>query len=147
MSLVPRYVVRMWYSKTNRLISTSRLLKTDPFQAGSVIWLASNNSGLCPFRALQQYMVVHPSNTGPLFVFQCCKYLMRKDISNSLRQLLPNNQGLSSHSFRIGAASTAASVGHPGWLIQSQSVGGSLVVMVIPSGNLGMYGWGGSQDM
>ena len=77
-----------------------RASKTDPFQAGSVIRLASNNLWLCPFRALWQYMVVHPSNTGPLFVFQCGKYLTRKDISNSLQQLLPNTQGLSSHSFR-----------------------------------------------
>ena len=61
-------------------------------------------------------MSVHPSKTGPLFSFQGGKYLTRKDISNVLREfLLHNPKGISSHSFRIGAASA----GYPQWLIQS----------------------------
>ena len=61
-------------------------------------------------------MSAHHSKTGPLFSFQGGKYLTRKDISNVLHEFLPHNtKGISSHSFRIGAASA----GYPRWLIQS----------------------------
>ena len=94
--------------------------KTDPFQAGSIIRLAPNSSPTCPVKALKLYMRAHHSKTGPLFSFQGGKYLTRKDISNVLHEFLPHNtKGISSHSFRIGAASAAASAGYPRWLIQS----------------------------
>ena len=94
--------------------------KTDPFQTGSMIRLAPNSSSTCPVKALKQYMSVQPSKTGPLFSFQGGKYLTRKDISNVLHEFLPHNtKGISSHSFRIGAASAAASTGYPRWLIRS----------------------------
>ena len=93
--------------------------KTDPFRMGVIIKIAANNSILCPVIALKQFMACHPSRTGPLFTFHNGRFLTRKDISKILVDFSQSSDNLSSHSFRIGAATTAASMGHPRWLIQS----------------------------
>ena len=92
--------------------------KTDPFRMGTSVRLAANGTSLCPVQALGEYIAVHPSQHGPLFTFQNRKYLTRKDINTALKVYLGMNH-VSSHSFRIGAASTAASAGYPRWIIQS----------------------------
>ena len=84
--------------------------KTDPFRCGVDIRLAPNGSSLCPVEAHKQFMAIHPTKSGPLFTFQSGRYL---------RDLYPTCiTSVSSHSFRIGAATTAAYMGHPCWLIQ-----------------------------
>ena len=92
--------------------------KTDPFRMGVLVRLAENGTILCPVRALTEYMAVHPNKQGPLFMSQSNKYLTRRDINKALKAYL-NLSNVSSHSFRIGAATTAAGAGHPRWLIQS----------------------------
>ena len=94
--------------------------KTDPFRAGVTISLHANNSPLCPIKALRPYLNHHPSKSGPLFVWQVGRNLTRTGFSSALSRIRPQGvQNLSSHSFRIGAASTAAAAGHPRWLIQA----------------------------
>ena len=94
--------------------------KTDPFRLGVSIRLATNNSYLCPVGALKNYWRIHPSRKGPLFVFLDGKYLTRKGLAAVLKDVLPETcKNISTHSFRIGAATTAAANGHPRWLIQS----------------------------
>ena len=107
--------------KNNRVNIDIKASKTDPFRVGSVIRLSPNNSSLCPVDTLRQYLLVHPTKSGPLFTFQNGKYLTRKNISNLLQEFLPqdSSKNISSHSFRIGAATTAANAGYPRWLIQS----------------------------
>ena len=73
---------------------------------------------LCPVKALTEYRAVHPTKAGPLFTFQNRKFLTRKDINKALKVHL-DLPAVSSHSFRIGAATTTANTGHPRWLIQS----------------------------
>ena len=94
--------------------------KTDPFRTGATVRIAPNNSELCPVMAIHQFRAVHPSKRGPMFTFQDGKYLTRSEMSKTLKRFLPHaSETLSSHSFRIGAATTAARMGHPRWLIQS----------------------------
>ena len=93
--------------------------KTDPFREGVSIRLAANNSLLCPITALRQYLAVHPSRTGPLFTYHSNKYLTRKDMNLLLRDTTDGMVNTSSHSLRIGAATTAAAMGCPKWLIMS----------------------------
>ena len=94
--------------------------KTDPFRAGVNITLHANSSPLCPIKALRPYVRCHPTRSGPFFAWQDGRYLTRAGFSSVLNRIRPQNlKNMSSHSFRIGAASTAAAAGHPRWLIQA----------------------------
>ena len=93
--------------------------KTDPFRHGMTIRLAANDSLLCPINALREYLSVHPSHTGPLFTYQNNKFLTRKDINQILHRTTNGLANTTSHSLRIGAATTAAAMGCPKWLIMS----------------------------
>ena len=73
---------------------------------------------LCPVKALTEYRAVHPTKDEPLFTFQNRKFLTRRDVNKALKVHL-NLPAVLSHLFRIGAATTAASAGHPRWPIQS----------------------------
>lgn len=100
---------------------TLKASKTDPFRSGTTVRLAANGSPLCPVAALSAFMMNHPSQSGPLFVFHDGKYLTREKISKYLKQFISSMpvKNVSSHSFRIGAATTAARAGYPRWLIQT----------------------------
>jgi site-specific recombinase XerD len=94
--------------------------KTDPFRAGVHITLHANNSPLCPIKAIRPFLRNHPSKTGPLFVWHDGRHLTRSGLATVLKRICPQGtQNMSSHSFRIGAASTAAAAGHPRWLVQA----------------------------
>ena len=94
--------------------------KCDPFRSGITVRLTENKSLLCPVNALKEFSKVHPSKKGPLFAFQDGRYLTRKSWSTLLSKFKPAHlKNLSSHSFRIGAATTAAAAGYPRWLIQA----------------------------
>ena len=76
---------------------------------------------LSPYRSLRAPQAVQPP-PGPLLVFQSGQLLTRSSVTNLLRDAarcvgLPY-QSLKGHSFRIGAASTAAAAGLPDWLIK-----------------------------
>ena len=94
--------------------------KTDPFRVGTNIHLHRNNSPLCPVRALLYYLNIHPVKSGPLFTWHDARYLTRSGLASVLNRIKPQHVlSMSSHSFRIGAATTAASAGYPRWLIQA----------------------------
>ena len=99
--------------------------KTDPFRKGHTITLFSTNTCTCPVVAYRKYISVRKkgSNDAPVFVFQSGICLTRSNLTSTLRRLLTSAghkaEVYSSHSFRIGAATTAASVGTPAWLIQT----------------------------
>lgn len=92
--------------------------KTDPFRKGVTITLAANNTILCPIAALLHYLHHHPTLSGPLFTYTNRRYLTRRDLNTILRKYSTNQLTLSSHSLRIGAASTAAAMGCPRYMIQ-----------------------------
>lgn len=108
-------------SQTNgRILINVKASKTDPFRHGCYIRLSPTHSEVCPVSALNKLYSIH-SKQGPLFTFQDQTFLTRRRLNNILKKALPSrgNQGAtSSHSFRIGAATTAAAAGFPKWLIQ-----------------------------
>ena len=93
--------------------------KTDPFRQGVVLRIAKNDSPLCPVNALCHLARIHPSKSGPLFTFANGRYLSRRDVNKLLVESTGGKMNISSHSLRIGAASTAAASGCPKWLIQA----------------------------
>ena len=101
--------------------------KTDPFRHSCTVTIGATLSSTCPVSALQKYIDLRPAapaNT-PLFIFQDGTFLTRPSLTRHLRLLLQPIEGVTptsfaSHSFRIGAATTAAAAGLPDWQIQAR---------------------------
>lgn len=103
---------------------TLKSSKTDPFRKGCTIYIGSTDTSTCPISALRKYTnVTKTAPCEPLFQFRDGSYLTRTALTARLRALLTaaghHSSSFSSHSFRIGAASTAADVGLPDWQIQT----------------------------
>ena len=94
---------------------TIKQSKTDPYRKGATICLARTASNLCPVLALLPYLVLRGSQPGPLFVMQDSAFLTRSKFTARLREILReagiDDSKYASHSFRSGAATTAAEVG------------------------------------
>ena len=104
----------------NSITINIKASKTDPFRQGTSIHLFRNNSPLCPVQALMSFRASHPNKTGPLFTWHDGRYLTRSGLARVLMKIKPKHlRSMSSHSFRIGAATTAAAAGYPRWLIQA----------------------------
>ena len=95
--------------------------RTDAFRRGHTLVSACSPSPLCAVKAMRNYFsLVRPQ--GPLFSFHSGRLLTRKSVVSLLRDAarqagLPYSSP-KGHSFRIGAASTAAAAGLPDWLIK-----------------------------
>ena len=80
---------------------------------------------MSPVRAMHKYVSVVPAGNraGPLFSGGCFSPLSRVHVTATLCQLLCNTNvrtsSYASHSFRIGAAATAAAAGLPTTLIKT----------------------------
>ena len=94
--------------------------KCDPFRQGCIIRLSRTPNHLCPVSALIHFINNHPTRTGPLFTFTDKTYLTCRKLNQILQHALSPHisRPITTHSFRIGAASTAAAAGFPLWLIQ-----------------------------
>ena len=97
--------------------------KTDPFRLGVDVFLGSTGGNICPVQAIIRYITVRSPNPGPLFVTQEGSPLTRAMLVTRLHAALqqagiPSSQ-YSGHSFRIGAATTAARNGMEDSLIQT----------------------------
>lgn len=98
-----------------------KVSKADPFRRGQSIRLAPSGTSVCPVRALSKHLRLCSDTSKPLFTFADGKYLTRCCLSEALQSLLPATpykRHYTSHSFRIGAASTAAAAEIPDWLIK-----------------------------
>ena len=99
-----------------------RRSKTDQFGAGSYIHLGQTSTPLCLVAAVLAYLSIRPSTPGPLFIFHDGTPLSRIQLISHLRHALSqvgvNPTNFSGHSFRIGAASTAAAAGFSDSFIQ-----------------------------
>ena len=89
-----------------------RQSKTDQFGRGISIYLGTTGDELCPVSALMAYLALRGGAPGPLFRLQ---YGPREIFTSAVRVAL-STLGYSSmlhagHSFRIGAATTAAEWG------------------------------------
>ena len=94
---------------------TLKQSKTDPFRVGVAIFMGRTYNVLCPVSAVLAYLAVRPQRPGPLFVFEDRTYLTKERLVTHLRKGLQEigiDPGcFSGHSFRIGAATTAAQAG------------------------------------
>ena len=99
-----------------------RRSKTDTFGMGSTIYLGLVDGVICPVKALLGYISLRGNGPGPLFVFQDGSALTRPALVQAVRSALRSHNidvgGFNGHSFRIGAATTAAACGIPDSLIQ-----------------------------
>jgi len=91
--------------------------KTDPFRKGVTLYLGATNHAVCPVAGILPYLALRGNQPGPLFLNKEGRGLTRQVLSASLDAVLtelrlhPSNYN--THSFRIGAATTAAEVGIP----------------------------------
>lgn len=96
--------------------------KTDPFGDGVSIFLGRTNSSLCPVAAILQFLAVRPPGEGPLFVWGDKSPLSRERFVLKVKEALSaaqlDHHMYSGHSFRIGAATSAATAGVPAYLIK-----------------------------
>ena len=103
--------------------------KTDPFRRGATITIGASSGPCCPVSSLARYFNATrrssnlPANT-PLFKFTSGMSLTRAVFTHHIQRVLTetcfaNSSRFMSHSFRIGAAITAAEVGVPAWLIKT----------------------------
>ena len=95
--------------------------KTDPFRKGCNILIGPGSPPLCAVQAVVSFLERRGNRPGPLFLFENGLPLSRSLLTDRLRAILlsaglPGN--FSSHSFRIGAATSAARAGIPDHLIQ-----------------------------
>jgi hypothetical protein len=97
--------------------------ETDPFRLGHTITVGATNSKICPVQALEKYISLRPPIGGPLFIHASGKPLTKQVLTNKTRQLLTlsgfNASNYAGHSYRIGAATTAAEANLPSWLIKT----------------------------
>jgi hypothetical protein len=88
--------------------------KTDPFRKGVQLFLPRTNHLLCPVSSLSHFLHRRGSLPGPLFVFSDGTALSRRHVTERLRAILASagvDGNFSSHSFRIGAATSASAAG------------------------------------
>ena len=100
-----------------------RRAKNDPFGKGAKVYLGKTNMALCPVTATLNYIVVRPDAPGPLLLWKTSLPLLRNTFIQAVKAALLsagiNHSLYSGHSFRIGAATSAASAGVPAHLIQT----------------------------
>ena len=89
--------------------------KTDPFRVGVHVAVGKVEDPLCPVTAVLDYLLTRGGGEGPLFRFVDGKPLTRSRLVDCVRQALQeagiDSKPYSGHSFRIGAATTAAKEG------------------------------------
>ena len=99
--------------------------KTDPFRHRTTLAISKSHSSVCAVIALREYLLQRNTSNidEPLFILQNGEPLTRTLLNANLRELLNIlgyvEQEYAPHSFRIGAATTAAAANLPPWLIKT----------------------------
>ena len=111
------------YQNPSVMCVTIKKSKTDPFRHGVQLFIGRNHSVLCPVGAMLSYLVHRGNSEGPLFKFESGAPLSRHSLVVHLRLALTKANFDASdycgHSFRIGAATTAAAHGVEDSLIKT----------------------------
>ena len=101
-----------------------RVSKTDPFRQGATVYLTHlGDNTRCAVTALDHLLAHSSGQHGPVFQSRAGLQLTRPWLNALIRELVSRMgqppERYSFHSFRIGAASTAAAAGVPDWKIQA----------------------------
>ena len=85
--------------------------KTDPFRQGFHLYFGKTNNDICLVNSLLAYLIRRRGTPGPLFVMEDGRYLTRELFRAQLNTILQeaglNAKDYNTHSFRIGAATSA----------------------------------------
>ena len=104
--------------KGNAMLVTLRYSKTDQLGQGTTLKISKLPGITCPVSSLIYYLSMRPKVSGPLLCHLNGKPLTRHQFSAILQKALtaigPHLRNYKSHSFRLGAATTAA---QQGWSI------------------------------
>ena len=113
--LTPQDVAVDKHSNPSMLRVHLQQSKTDPFRHGVDIYLGRTDSTLCPVAAILAYVATRPAVPGPFFMYRDGSPLTRDKLVTAVRKALTkaglDHSGYSGHSFRIGAATSAARAG------------------------------------
>ena len=94
---------------------TIKQSKTDPFRKGVDLYLGRTFADLCPVISLLNYLLIANATKGPLFRFKDGRLLTRQRLVSVVKEALQkagiDQSKYNGHSFRIGAATTAAAKG------------------------------------
>ena len=97
--------------------------KTDPFRLGVDVFLGTTGSDVCPVKALIEYISVRSSCQSLLFIATngdpLTRSMLVSRLQAALREVGVQHSNYNGHSFRIGAATTAAQRGLEDSLIQT----------------------------
>lgn len=89
--------------------------KTDKLRKGAYVWLESVEGPVCPVTAVMTFMVDRRAGPGPFFVdgqgVALTRSVFVKEVKSALESQGWSSDGISGHSFRIGAATAAAAGG------------------------------------
>lgn len=112
------------HSKPTMIKLTLGRTKSDPFGTGTTVYLGKTGVQLCPVQAVLGYLAVRPpAQQGPLLVTRDGGPLSREcfvqHLKTALTALGVDHRRYSGHSFRIGAATSAAQAGIPDHLIKA----------------------------
>ena len=99
----------------SRAYITIKQSKTDPFRQGVQICLGKTDKSICPIKALLPYLAIRGAREGPLYILAEGTYLTRQQFASLLSTMLQSagidHKNYSTHSFRIGAATSAKEAG------------------------------------
>ena len=101
---------------TQSIRVTIKQSKVDQFRKGAQVFIGrTGEKTLCPVSAMLAYLAARLGREGPLFYYANGAYLTKEYFIKPVREA-PNtlgyvNRSFAGHSFRIGAATTAAEAG------------------------------------
>lgn len=102
---------------------TIKQSKTDPFRKGVDLFIGRTGTDLCPVAALLDYLQARGTSPGPLFCFADGRPLTRQLfvvlVRDALKKAGIDQSKYCGHSFRIGAATTAAAKGMEDCIIKT----------------------------
>ena len=97
--------------------------KTDPFKQGVKVYIGATDSPVCPIKAILSYLEKRSRQPGPLFITMDGKgwttAMFRAGLKSLLDNLKLDKRHYNTHSFRIGAATSASLAKMPDAHIQT----------------------------
>ncbi|XP_055354004.1 uncharacterized protein LOC129599721 [Paramacrobiotus metropolitanus] len=109
----------------DRVLIQLKVTKTDPTGQGHSVALTATGRSVCPVQAYRKYLAhaqfIPTARARPCLIHQDGRYLTRRSVKACLHRLLeghPDQLRINTHSFRIGAATTAARNNVPDRVIQ-----------------------------
>ena len=94
---------------------TIKQSKTDPFRKGAKLCLGITDSVVCPVKALLPYLAIRGTAPSPLFLSERNTPLTQAQfktlLSSTLKKVGLDDSQYNTHSFRIGAATSAKAAG------------------------------------